>query len=177
MYHSVHRLVSNCVCLLFCAEQVVYSESFRAISLKTAVWCSKKNITIEHWQWIVAVRLWAGLLNNELKKTIVVCKAGWTCRFRINPCCFPFFTSLHMCLNRTPKVYAVHSVGLMVLQQYAVCPGVSLAVLLGIQYQIRIVSVLSIMPLWSIRTLNLVLISKSKCWYCDKRRDVSQRAT
>ncbi len=36
MLHYLHQLVSNCVCLMFGAEQVVYDGFFRAFSLRTA---------------------------------------------------------------------------------------------------------------------------------------------
>ncbi len=46
MLHYVHQLVTNCVCLLFGAEQVVYSGGFRAFSLITAAcwkWCYRSS--------------------------------------------------------------------------------------------------------------------------------------
>ncbi len=43
MFHYVHQLVANSVCLLFGAEQVVYGGFLRAVLLKTAACCSRNN--------------------------------------------------------------------------------------------------------------------------------------
>ena len=69
MLHCVHQLVSDCVHLLFAAEQDVYSRFSEPFYF---LFCFEWSRTLKSWAW---------KLKSELKLNIKLYKAEWSCRF------------------------------------------------------------------------------------------------
>ena len=73
MLHYVHQLVSNSVCLLFDAGQVVYT-GFVELFLSTQLPGVVEINTEDQWEWTTTGKFWAGQLKNELKLTLKLSK-------------------------------------------------------------------------------------------------------
>ncbi len=75
MLHYVHQLVSNCVCLLFAAEQVVYRGFIELYTCKQLP-AVAKNDAVRAVRVNQNSKVAVGQLNNELKLTIKLRKAN-----------------------------------------------------------------------------------------------------